>query len=60
MINIQTSTFDGFFIKVGLQESIIPKFVPVLKKGDSGVGCPRVLVKAVASTPLNNSIKNIL
>jgi hypothetical protein len=61
MINIHTSTFNGFFIKVGLQqESIIPKFVPVLKKGVSGVGCPLILFKAVASTPLNNSIKNIL
>jgi hypothetical protein len=32
MINIHTLSLDGFLIEVDLEESIIPTFVPVLKK----------------------------
>jgi hypothetical protein len=60
MINIHTLSLNGFLIKVDLEESIIPTFVPVLKKSDPGVGCPRILPKAKACTPLFNSVKNIL
>jgi hypothetical protein len=60
MIIVHSSFLDGFLIEVDLDESKIPKFVPVLKKGDLGVCRPRVLVKANGCTPLYIFVKNFL
>ncbi len=60
MIIVHSSVLDGFLIEVNLDESKIPKFVPVLKKGDPRVCPPRVLVKANGCTPLYTFVKNFL